>query len=68
LAERLNRMGPDDRPAAALAKGKLALDARAWSLARKHFEACDPLLAPVLTAKVDALHGAGARHEAETAP
>jgi len=52
--ERLQRMGPDELPEVALAKGIMAFQSRAYTHAEKYFGMTHPLLADQLLAR---LHG-----------
>lgn len=55
--ERLTRLGDERDPAVALAKGLMALDAHAFSFARRFFAATDPLLREHLLRELDKLEG-----------
>jgi serine/threonine protein kinase len=52
--ERMQRMGAEDDPVAAMAKGLLAWNARTYSVARKCFELADPIVRSPLVAKASA--------------
>ncbi len=59
--ERLQRMGPDDLPEVALAKGIMAFESRAYTHAEKYFGMTHPLLAEQLLRR---LRGEDANSEA----
>lgn len=52
VRERLQRMGADDDPCAALLKGMTSWSGRMYAAARKYFEATDPFIAGRLVEKV----------------
>ena len=56
-SELLARMGADEDKAASLAKGLLAVNARAWAVARNCFEGTDPLISRSLLQRVEELQG-----------
>jgi hypothetical protein len=67
VAEKLARMGTDDIPEVALAKGLLALESGAYGYAQKYFGQTHPLLAARLVQAVDNRQNKVASDQAEAA-
>lgn len=67
MAERLQRMGPDDAPGVAIVKGLLFFNQRQMSHAKRYFGLVNQLLAPRLLAHVEASDARSASDDAKNA-